>query len=352
MRRVHWKRQVQVMAVLLLMSLMTAGCGAVKPEEAALKVGLVVDGQQITADPFQYLVWEGLEHFRDGYDEAEIKYLESESEKEYLPNFDQLADEGCDLIIGAGFLLDNAIQEAAALNEKVNYVLLDRTFGNNDLRDNLTGIDFASEIPAFLAGYIAGNVTETNKVGFIGGISSAPIDRFEYGYRYGVKYAASELGKKIQVEVQYTDTFWEQTEGKNAADKMYEDGCDIILQAAGECGQGVIEAAKLKDKWVIGADVDQYEEAPHNILTSVLKYTDKAAEAIAEEFAADKSIGGKNYLYGLGENAVGIPDRNPNLEDYYPGLYEKTMELEEEIRSGGLAVPADKRTFYELSEKL
>lgn len=351
MKRIFGKtKRPVVLAALAALSL--GGCGKPDAGEDILKVGLVVDQGQITADTFQYAVWQGLEAFAESHENVQLRYLESETEDEYLANFDQLADEGCALIFGSGFLLEDAIVKAAELNENIQYALLDTTFEEEELTANLAGIDFSSEIPAFLAGYIAGNVTESGKIGFVGGISSSHLDRFEYGYRYGAAYAGKELGKEVAVEAVYTGTFIETVVGKNAALELYENGCDVVFQAAGECGLGVFEAAKFMDGWAIGADVDQYEEAPANVLTSALKQVENAVYSVAEEFAGGKTIGGKNHVYGLEEDAVGIPKENPNLTELYPGVYEKAMELEEKIRTGGLTVPADKETLEQLLGQL
>ena len=85
-----------------------------------------------------------------------------------------------------------------------------------------------------MVGYIAAAVTKTEKVGFVGGIHSDPIDQFQYGYEAGVAYANSALGKNVKVVVQYGESFTDAAKGKSIANKMFTtDGCDVVYHAAG-----------------------------------------------------------------------------------------------------------------------
>lgn len=352
------KKGISAFLVLSMLVMLAAGCGADngfsgKPSSnqgEIMKIGFVVNCVQLRGDPFQSAVWEGVEQFAAEQD-GQARYLESKTEEDFLPNLDRITDGGYELIFSSGFQMAADVLKAAELNSEVHYVLIDHTFEEEELPENVTGVEFPSEISAFLVGYIAAQVSESGKIGFIGGISSEPLDRFEYGYRYGAAYAAEELEKEIEVKVDYTDSFQEALRGENLANNMYNSGCDVIFQAAGESGLGVFDAAIKKDQWVIGVDVDQFEEAPSNVLTSALKRVDTAAGIVAEAYASEEEIGGKNYFFGVEEKVVGLPEKNPNLEKYYPGLYEKTMKLEEQILSGEIVIPKDQDSFDALSKQ-
>ena len=187
-----------------------------------------------------------------------------------------------------------------------------------------------------MVGYVAGRMTETGKVGFVGGISSGLIDQFQYGYEAGVKYAAKELGRDIDISVQYAESFSDAAKGKAIATKMYSDGCDVIYHAAGGSGTGVIEAAKEADKWVIGVDRDQAYLAPENVLTSALKLVGKAVKEVSIEAMEGKTIGGQTLTFGLKEDCVGIPEEHGNMAD---GVYEDTLKVAESIKNGELVPP-------------
>ncbi len=133
---------------------------------------------------------------------------------------------------GIGFKLSDALMEAATANPDTKYAIID--FAYEDTPDNVVGVVFKAEQPSFLVGYIAGKMTETNKVGFIGGIAGDVIwGGFDYGFQAGVQYAAKELGKEIEILNQYAESFSDATKGKAIATNMYQQGADIVFHAAG-----------------------------------------------------------------------------------------------------------------------
>ena len=87
-------------------------------------------------------------------------------------------DDGNDLIWGIGFMMADAVLEAAQNNPDQKYAIIDSAF--EETPPNLVGVVFQAEQASFLVGYIAGKMTETGKVGFIGGIKFALIEEFEY----------------------------------------------------------------------------------------------------------------------------------------------------------------------------
>ena len=122
---------------------------------------------------------------------------------------------------------------------------------------------FKEQEGAFLAGVAAALMTESEKIGFVGGMEIPVIERFEAGFVEGVK----AVDPDIEVDVQYTGAFNEAELGKTTANRMYSSGVDIIFHAAGGTGNGVFAEAKERktedpnaNVWVIGVDSDQYEE--------------------------------------------------------------------------------------------
>lgn len=211
-----------------------------------------------------------------------------------------------------------------------------------DTPDNVTGVIFKAEEPSFLVGYIAGKSTTTDHVGFVGGIENAVIRQFMYGYEAGVLYAAKEMGKEIQIDVQYAESFSDAAKGKAIASKMFSEGCDIVYQAAGGSGTGVIEAAKEADRFAIGVDRDQSYLAPENVLTSALKKVGKAMSIVSEKVMNGEDFGGQTLSFGMAEECVGIPEENPNLDQ---AVYEDAMKIAELIKSGEIVPPATEEEY-------
>ena len=301
--------------------------------------GMVTDTGGVNDKSFNQSAWEGLQNFSEKTG-AEVSYLESTQEAEYVPNLDKLVDEGKDLVWGIGFAMAGALTEAAEMNPDVNYAIVDNAY--EEVPENVTCVVFSAQDPSFMVGYIAGLTTKTDSVGFVGGMTSNIIDQFEYGYRAGVDYAAKELGKEIKVDVQYAESFTDAAKGKAIATTMFSNGADIVFHAAGGTGVGVIEAAVEENKFAIGVDSDQSDLAPNNILTSALKRVDVAVELISQKLKDGEEIGGQTFEYGLSDGAVGIPTENPNMD---PEVYDKAIALQEKSASGELVVPYNAETY-------
>ena len=219
---------------------------------------------------------------KNGWD---VSYLESKQDSDYATNLDKAVDAESDLVWGVGFAMADATLKAAKDNPNTQFAIIDN--GNDSQVSNFTGVMFRAQEPSFVVGYIAARTTKTGKVGFVGGISSALIDQFEYGYRGGVAYANKEKGTNVEISAQYAESFSDAAKGKAIANSMYSDGCDIVFHAAGGVGTGVIEAAKDANKLAIGVDRDQAYLAPENVLTSALKRVNVAIVEISEKILKD-----------------------------------------------------------------
>jgi len=221
------------------------------------------------------------------------------------------------MIWGIGFLMGDAIKEMAEINPDQKYAIIDFAY-RPETPENVTCAVFQEEEPSFLVGYIAGKMTKTNKVGFVGGIKFPLIKKFEYGYMAGVKLA----NPKAEVLRQYAD---------------------IVFHAAGGVGDGVIEAAKEKGKWAIGVDKDQNFLAPDNVLTSAMKRVDNAIYDIGKRLMDGQFSGGGTVVYNLKNDGVGIA---PTSSKHVPADILKEVDgLVAKIKAGEIVVPPTKDAF-------
>lgn len=358
------KKKSLVLAVMMMLTFVLAACGSTDTANNApannapannaeategeatgsldLNVGFVTDEGGINDQSFNQGVWEGLQKAQSDFG-ITAAYKESNEANDYAPNLDTLVEDGNQLVVAAGFNLGDALLEAAEMNPDVNYAIIDYAY--EDGPDNIVGITFRAEEPSFLVGYIAGMTTESNSVGFVGGQESTVIQTFEYGYRAGVAYAAKELGKEINVTTQYVGDFSDAAKGKSIAANMYQQGSDVVFHAAGGAGDGVIEAAKEADKWVIGVDRDQSSLAPENVLTSAMKRADSAVYNIMKDLSEGKDFpGGTTISYGLAEgDTVDIaPTSDVNVK---AEILEKIPGIKEKIISGEIKVPANQADY-------
>jgi basic membrane protein A len=342
------KKLLSLLAISAITVTLFAGCGSSGTKttdqgtstEKEFKVAMVTDTGGVNDQSFNQSSWEGLQSFEKNNKGAKVSYLESKQESDYATNLDKSVDGGNKLVWGIGFAMADAILNSAKSNPDVNYAIVDNAYDSTPA--NVTGVMFKAQEPSFMVGYIAGKTTKTNKVGFVGGITSGIIDQFQYGYQAGVAYAAKELGKDISVDVQYAESFSDASKGKAIAQKMFSSGCDIVFHAAGGAGVGVIEAAKEANKFAIGVDRDQAYLAPDNVLTSALKLANVAVENLSKEAMSGNKIGGQTFTYGLKENAVGIPTENKNMDTE---VYKAAMAIEDKIKDGTIVPPYNKETF-------
>jgi len=351
------KRIIKILSFFLILPFLSA-CGTKQVEDDASKtesekkiynIAMVSDTGGITDKSFNQSAYEGLKSFeKEKSDTVKINHVESKQASDYVTNLDKMADTNNNLIFAIGHTMAPAVLEASSSNPDISYAIVDISYGENT-PENVTGITFRSQESAFLVGYIAGKVTKSNKVGFVGGMKGVSVDPFEYGYRAGVCYAEKELDKKIEVTGQYAETFGDAALGKAIASKMFSANCDIIFQAAGGTGIGVIEAAKESGKFAIGVDMDQSSIAPKNILTSALKDVGRAVKKICQIFTDGKKIGGQTFTYGLTEECVGIPVNNPNLPQE---VYNSAMEVSKKIVKKEITPPENEEKYLDYIKKL
>lgn len=318
-----------------------------KTQEPAAKIDLMIsmvtDTGGINDQSFNQSAWAGLERAQNEIG-ITAGFLESTQESDYAPNLETLYDQGNDLMWGIGYLMGDTVLEAAKTNPDKKYATIDFFYSDEDPEtappENLIGVTFKEQEPSFLVGYIAGKMTKTNNVGFVGGMDFDVIWRFENGFKAGVKTANPDC----EIQVQYANDFGDTAKGKAIANQMYQKDADIIFHAAGYTGTGVIESAVENGKYVIGVDVDQKAMlGKDEIITSAMKRVDQAIFNVAKDLAAGKWEGGSNITYGLAEGGVGIA---PTSSDAVPAdILEEVAQLEKDIIDGKITVPGTKEEY-------
>ena len=309
------------------------------------KIGLVTSEGGIEDESFNQSAWEGLQRSAGSYN-CEITYIESLKPEEFKRNLDGILSDDMDLVWGIGYSCAQDMLDAAAEHPDVSFALLDNSYAETP--SNMTGVVFKGQEPAFLAGFVAGSVTATDKIGFVGGEQNEVIDQFRYGFQGGVEYAAARLNKQIEVYAEYAGSFSDEAKGRELADKLYEeDGCDIVFHAAGGTGKGVIDSAVAHDLYVIGIDKDQSYLAPNNVLTSVLKFVSVAIYTISGDYISGVNIGGKTISLGLADNAMGISGQHALYSDE---IYDTVMALKDDIIAGNIVPPTNGPEFGKFVE--
>ena len=339
-----FKKIVALGSALLVASMSLVGCSNKTNNEQSnqtIKVGMVADVGGINDQSFNQSAWEGLQQAEKELG-IEVKVIESKQAAEYVGNIETLVDDGMDLIIGVGFTMAEDIKKQAENYPDVNFAIVDETY--EEIPSNVTPILFRANEAAYLTGLIAGKVTKTNEVGFIGGMDNPVVNQFEYGYKAGVV----DANNSASVKAQYAGTFADAAKGKSIANQMYANNVDIILSAAGGTGIGAIESAKEQNKYAIGVDKDQSDLAPQNVLTSALKKVNVGVYETIKAFKDGESIGGKERVYGLKEDGVGIPESTKNLVPQ--DVIDYVNNMAEKVKNGEIKVPATKDEYKAMNK--
>lgn len=349
----HWMKTTA--GLMLAASLMLAGCGSKpadnnaaggggsKPAENTaaggkkgekFKIGMVTDIGGVNDKSFNQSAWEGLKKLQADTG-AQVKSLESKSDADYIPNLNQFVKDNYNLTWGIGFLMGDAVKTVATQNPKAQLAIID----SEVQMPNVESVTFAENEGSFLAGVVAGLTTTTNKIGFVGGIESPVIKRFEVGFKAGI----AAVNPNAKLTVNYTGAFDKPDLGKAAAATIFNDGADIIFPAAGATGNGVFNEAKERLKsgkkvWVIGVDKDQSLEFGDDVtLTSMVKRVDQAVLRVSNDVLDNKFQGGKVVTLGLKDDGVGLPETSK--KNVKPEVLQKVEEYKQKIIKGEIKVP-------------
>ncbi len=318
----------------------------------AMGITMITDTGGVNDQSFNQSAYEGLKALEEelGADKVKISYQESKQDSDYIPNLENALDGDNALIWGIGFKFGDILKEAAEANPDQKYAIIDYSYGD-ETPENVVGVLFKDQENSFLVGYVAGKMTQTGKVGFVGGVTSEAIGNFEFGYKAGVAVAAKEMGKDIEVIAQYAEAFGDPAKGKAIATTMYQQGADVVFHAAGGTGDGVIEAAKEANKWVVGVDRDQSYLAPDHMLVSTIKGVGQAIQLVSKELINDgKFDGGTTMVYGLADSSVDIAYAENGLVP--DDVKEATEALKQQVIDGTLVVPTTEAAYKEFVDGL
>ena len=300
------------------------------------KIGMVTDVGGVNDGSFNQSAWEGLQRAAENFG-CEVKYIESKGDADFVPNIESFLDEDYDLIICTGYVMADAVRDAAELNPDQKFAIVDDA-SNADL-DNVTCMMFEQEQASYLVGLAAGYTTESNVVGFVVGQANETMNSFGYGYCAGVLDANPDA-----TILQYNaNNFGDASGGKTAVNTMVTKGADVVFHAAGGTGIGVIDGCKENKIWAIGVDSDQSPLAPETILTSALKRVDNACYDATKKAILGTLEGGV-ATYDLAAGGVDIAPTTDNLSK---DVLEKIEDAKKDIIAGDLVVPKNQEEFEE-----
>ncbi|MCX4685953.1 BMP family ABC transporter substrate-binding protein [Kitasatospora purpeofusca] len=348
------RRSTKLAAVVLSGSLgiaSLAACGAKSNDtsassgasDGALKVGMAYDIGGRGDQSFNDSAARGLDQAKSqlgvAVTEADAKTGEAEADKE--TRLKNLVTAGYNPVIAVGFVYQAAVEKVAKENPNTKFAIIDSA--SDTQPSNVTSLTFSEQEGSYLAGVAAALKTKTKHVGFIGGVQTELIKKFEAGYRAGVK----SVDPNIPVEVTYLTTppdfsgFAAPDKGKEAAQGQLDKKADVVYTAAGSSGNGAIEAAAGAGALAIGVDSDQAAQPAlakykNSIMTSMVKNVDKAVFAYIESAKKNQIFTGvKNF--DLKADGVSLATTGGKIDD----IKSKLDEAATGIKNGAIVVPTD-----------
>lgn len=341
-RAVGW-----AVCALVLASMSLVGCGTSTTtgnSTGSLKVGMAYDVGGRGDESFNDAAARGLDQAKSQYGmtakELEATAGESDAQKE--DRLRQLAEAGFDPIIAVGFAYAGPLGKVAKDYPDLRFAIIDDFTKGTDTGPNIANLTFAENEGSYLVGVAAALKSKSGKVGFVGGVNTPLIQKFQAGYQAGVMAVRPSDTVQVKYLTQPPDFtgFNDLAKGQTAAQGMYDAGVDIVFAAAGGSGTGVFKAAKAAGKLAIGVDSDQYNQpalasVKSVIMTSMIKKVDvavldfitsvKDGTFVAGQRVYDLKAGGIDYATSGGQ----INDVKAELDQY-----------KKKIISGEITVPA------------
>ncbi|WP_370291010.1 BMP family protein [Nocardioides sp.] len=343
------KKTARFAAAAMVAMLALSGCGSDNGDggsdgggaaKSDVKVGMAYDVGGRGDQSFNDSAAAGLDKAKEefGLDSQESEAEDGESESAREERLRTFADAGYNPIIAVGFAYSAAVGKVAAEYPDVNFAIIDDSA--NEKVANVASLVFAEEQGSFLVGAAAALKSKSGEVGFVGGVETPLIQKFQAGYEAGAK----AVNPSIKVDVTYLTQapdfsgFGDPAKGKTAAEGMFDGGADIVYHAAGGSGAGVFEAAKAANKLAIGVDSDQYNTADPSvkdvILTSMLKNVDVAVYNYLQK-VVDGDVPTGITSYDLKVDGVGYSTSGGKVDD----IKSKLDDYKQQIIDGKITVP-------------
>ncbi len=283
--------------------------GAHHVAKKTLRVGVVLDVGGPNDHSFNQLAYEGLQeagaklHSKDNF-------VTSRGPADYVPYLSLFASRHYDLTIGVGFLMANAMYTVAKQYPNQKFALIDSApadaSGNNVNLPNVENLFFKEQESGCLVGIMAGLMEKEkvgkakhNTIGWMGGISIPPVNRYIAGY----VACARKVDPSVKFRSGYSQSFTDVGKGKEIGLAQISAGADILFQVAGNSGNGYLAAAQQRGKYGIGVDADESNLGTY-VMTSALKKVDQAVFLTVQSVVNHRFHSG-DHRFSLKNNGTG-----------------------------------------------
>lgn len=313
-----------------------AGTHSASTDKDEQVLGLLMGISGLGDQSFNDMTYAGLIRVKQEHDLRLVYDDSKDTEAEFEAAMVRLIDKGSQIIVANGFYLQGTVEKYARLYPDIFFILQDAPV--TDL-PNVVSIIYSVNEGSFLVGALAGMMTKTGVIGFVGGVDLPVMHVFRKGFEEGAKYTNPEVRIQDRFVSKAPDYsgFRNPAAGFEIAKEMYDNDVDIIYAAAGLTGNGVIQAAKESQMFAIGVDSDQDHIAKGFVLTSMMKRLDNATYSEVKKILAGDIVAGVKK-YGLKEHGVGLSEMKFTRHLIPDNVLKQMTTIEKDIMSGEITV--------------
>ena len=294
-----------------------------------LRVGLITPGS-IADAAWNSGAYRGLEMIRDSLGLA-ISHVEARTPAEQDEALRAYAAQGFELVFAHGFEFQDAAERVSAQYGNTVFII---TSGRR-VKGNVAPLIFRLEEASYLAGMVAGGLTRTGVLGFVGGIELPPIEAAYQGWVNGAK----AVNSAVQARKIYLNSFDDAAAGREAALALMRVGADVFHHNAKE-RPGV---------YVFGANADQARLAPDRVVGSAIIDLPRAFLLVAREIQAG-TWKPKVEAFGL-ESRVVRYDPNPALDSLVPPALKSRVRAAADSIAAGTLIAAPRPASMQASAR-
>ncbi len=333
-------------ASVLMAGTFLAGCGAASSappssptasKASSYKVGLVTDTGGLNDHGFNHLAYLGLMQAKKEFG-VTTSVVQSQTASDYVPYLTNYAQQGYNLVIAVGFLMQQAVQQVSKEFPHTKFMIIDDQVNG----PNVTSSLFETQQCGYLVGELSGlvqkehalpNINNDNTLGVVGGMSIPPVNTYIAGFYAGVH----AVDPSAKILLKYTNDFNNPNNGQIYAQSEIAQHADIIFQVAGGSGLGVITAAEQSHTYAIGVDANQNYLAPNTVITSAEKGVQIATFDTIKEGVKGTLKPGVQY-FNLNNNGVGMATPISAIPQ---SIVQQVLQSEKEIVAGKIVPPTN-----------
>jgi basic membrane protein A and related proteins len=316
---------------------------------------MVTDTGGINDKSFNQSAWEGMQEAASADPSISVKYLQSTTQSDYVPNINSFLSQKCGIIVTVGFLMAAATESAAKAHPSQPFAIVDCSYASECLtgtkESNIDQLTFNTVQDGFLGGYLAAGVSKSGKVGTFGGEDFGTVTIYMDGFWDGVQYYNKQHKTKVQVlgwneqtqKGEFTGDFTNQTKGQTVTQTFISEGADVIFPVAGNVGLGAAKAVqtanasggKVSLEWVDTNGCVSAAQYCKYMITSVTKGIQTAVKNAVTTAASGKPVGG-TYIGTLANGGAVL---SPFSSSVPAALQAELKTIESGIESGSIATP-------------